>query len=125
MLGSSQWRKLPTPVEEGSETQKKVCVPKSDHHFQAPLIDFFFFHEENLSYVGGMREEPRLPSPPPRNGKPWPDWALTLSLRCQTHVEAGRSQWQRWLEGGTARQCVMPATALLCGTIVALDSPDP
>ena len=50
--------------------QKRVCVPKIDVQFWAPLIDLIFLPQESfLMWVGGwagQAEEPRLPPPPQR-----------------------------------------------------------
>ena len=61
--------------------QKKVCLPKIDLQFRAPLINPIFLLRNNfLMWVGGSRAGsggaqaaiPLPPTPPPGNGKPWP-----------------------------------------------------
>ena len=59
----------------GLEAQKKVCVPKIDLQFRAPLINCIFFLRNNfLLQVSGWvrRRSPGYHFPPPHNGKPWP-----------------------------------------------------
>ena len=66
--------------------KKKVCEPKIDLQFRAPLINFIFLLRTNVSDVGGIglggqAEEPRLPFRPPSNAQPWPALGTQNKIR--------------------------------------------
>ena len=73
----------------GVRGQRKVCVPKFDLQFRAPLINVLSYPRKNfVMWVGGWgvrRKSPGCHSSPPL---PRPRQATTLSL-CPMHLSAG------------------------------------
>ena len=81
------------------EAKKKVCVPKIDLQFRAPLRNFtFLLRTHFLMWVGWVRRSPGChPPPPPGNAKPCPravpSIKVLMSSGCCHVWQAHKQAW--------------------------------